>query len=80
VAERALIFDLKQVARYFSDDSLRRAANARIVAKMTADTRVIVAHSLGSVVAYETLWANPHWPVTTFVHDWPSARHRQRDL
>jgi hypothetical protein len=67
VAERALIFDLRQVARYFSDDDLRRAANARIAGKMTADTRVVVAHSLGSVVAYETLCANPQWPVTTFV-------------
>ena len=67
VAERALIFDVKQVARYFSDDGLRSAANARIAARVTADTRVLVAHSLGSVVAYETLCANPQWPVTTFV-------------
>src|SRR5215471_16471197 len=67
VAERALIFDLKQVARYLSDDSIRRTVSARIAAKMTTDTRLIVAHSLGSVVAYETLCANPQWPVTTFV-------------
>ena len=67
VAEQALVFDLKQVARYFSDDGLRGGANARIAAKATADTRVIVAHSLGSVVAYEALCANPQWPVTTFV-------------
>jgi hypothetical protein len=67
VAERALIFDVKQVARYFSDEGLRRAANERIAAKMTADTRILVAHSLGSVAAYETLCANPQWPVTTFV-------------
>src|SRR5215831_1846715 len=67
VAERALIFDLKQVARYLSDDGLRRAANGRIAARITSDTRVVVGHSLGSVVAYETLCANPQWPVTTFV-------------
>jgi hypothetical protein len=67
VAERALIFDLKQVARYFSDDSLRAAATARIAGRVTADTRIIVAHSLGSVVAYEALCANPQGPVTTFV-------------
>jgi hypothetical protein len=67
VAERALIFDLKQVARYFSDDGVRREANERIAARVTSDTRVVVAHSLGSVVAYETLCANPQWPVTTFV-------------
>jgi len=67
VAERALVFDLKQVIRYFRDDSLRGAANARIAAGVTGDTRVIVAHSLGSVVAYESLCANPQGPVTTFV-------------
>jgi alpha-beta hydrolase superfamily lysophospholipase len=32
-----------------------------------AETRVVVAHSLGSVVAYESLCANPRWPVTDFV-------------
>jgi hypothetical protein len=67
VGERALVFDLKQVVRYFSDDGLRDAAKARIAAEVTPDTRVIVAHSLGSVAAYETLCANPKWPVTTFV-------------
>jgi pimeloyl-ACP methyl ester carboxylesterase len=31
------------------------------------DTCVIVAHSLGSVVAYEALCAHPEWPVSIFV-------------
>jgi pimeloyl-ACP methyl ester carboxylesterase len=34
---------------------------------MAADTRVVVGHSLGSVVAYEALCAHPQWPVHTFV-------------
>ena len=34
---------------------------------MDDDTRVIVAHSLGSVVAYEALCANPQWPVRHFI-------------
>jgi hypothetical protein len=33
VAERALVFDLKQVIRYFRDDSLRGAANAALGGK-----------------------------------------------
>jgi hypothetical protein len=67
LAEAAMIFNLKQVTRYFSDDEVRNAANARIAARITADTRVVVAHSLGSVVAYETLCANPQCGVDTFV-------------
>jgi pimeloyl-ACP methyl ester carboxylesterase len=31
------------------------------------DTRVLVGHSLGSVVAYEALCANPGWPVRMLV-------------
>jgi pimeloyl-ACP methyl ester carboxylesterase len=34
---------------------------------VAADTRVVVGHSLGSVVAYEALCAHPEWPVRTLV-------------
>ncbi|MFI0405730.1 hypothetical protein [Actinomadura sp. 3N508] len=67
VGERAFIGDLKQVRRYFTDDALRAAAQAEVAAAVTPRTRVIVAHSLGSVVAYEALCAHPEWPVTTLV-------------
>jgi len=67
VSERVLIFWLKQVRRYFTDDALRREVQARFAAGVGADTRVVVAHSLGSVVAYEALCAHPQWPVTTLV-------------
>ncbi|TDB84296.1 hypothetical protein E1264_25170 [Actinomadura sp. KC216] len=67
VGERAFIGDLKQVRRYFTDDAVRAAAQAEVAAAVTPRTRVIVAHSLGSVVAYEALCANPDWPVTTLV-------------
>src|SRR6185312_10284640 len=46
VAQHALIFDLKQVARYFSDDALRAAASVRTAARVTSETCVVVAHSL----------------------------------
>lgn len=67
LAERALIFDLKQVRRYLSEPDLRREARVSIERVIRSDTTVIVAHSLGSVVAYEVLCAHPKWPVRTFV-------------
>jgi hypothetical protein len=66
VAEQAMIGNLKQVRRYIREPEIRKAARAAVDKAVTADTRVIVAHSLGSVVAYEALhfyadtprWAN----------------------
>ncbi|GAA4292313.1 hypothetical protein GCM10023086_02130 [Streptomyces venetus] len=57
VSLRALVFDLKQVHRYLTDDDLRAAARSRVEEAIGPDTRVVVAHSLGSVVAYEALCA-----------------------
>src|SRR5450631_408216 len=57
----------KQVHLYLQDEDLRATALHRVAAQISEDTRVIVAHSLGSVVAYESLCANPDWPVHTFV-------------
>lgn len=67
VALRALVFDLKQVSRYLQEPDLRRAVRARLTALIGADTRVVVAHSLGSVVAYEALCAVPGHPVRALV-------------
>ncbi|MFF4348343.1 antibiotic ABC transporter ATP-binding protein [Streptomyces sp. NPDC001530] len=67
VSDRLLIFALKQVRRYMTEPELRRDAQARIAGEITEETRVLVAHSLGSVVAYEGLCAHPEWPVTDFV-------------
>ncbi|HEY8986246.1 MAG TPA: hypothetical protein VIU15_42570 [Streptomyces sp.] len=60
VATRALVFDLKQVHRYLTDPQVRAAARSRLTALIGPDTRVVVAHSLGTVVAYEALCAGPH--------------------
>jgi pimeloyl-ACP methyl ester carboxylesterase len=67
VSDRLLIFALKQVSRYMTDPALRADAQARVAQAITSDTRVLVAHSLGSVVAYEALCAHPEWPVTDLV-------------
>jgi hypothetical protein len=72
LAERALIGSLKQVSLYLRHAAIRSAARAAVDAAVDADTRVLIAHSLGSVVAYEALhqyactprWANVRTLVT----------------
>jgi hypothetical protein len=59
VSDRLLIGDLKQVHKYFTDRELRPKIRAAVDAAIADDTRVIVAHSLGSVVAYEVLCTRP---------------------
>jgi hypothetical protein len=67
LAERAMLFDLQQVRRYLTDPVVRTAVLDRVAAGVDADTRVLVGHSLGSVVAYEALCAHPQWPVRALV-------------
>jgi hypothetical protein len=52
-AERFVVTALVQVTRYLSDEMTRALAQQRVLNLVEGDTRVIVAHSLGSVVAYE---------------------------
>jgi hypothetical protein len=66
--EEYIIADLKQVTSFFRDPAIREQICAQVIeAVHPADTRVIVAHSLGSVVAYECLCAHPEWNVKTLV-------------
>lgn len=70
VLDRLLVSDLKQMAGYLTDDTIRERAKARLAARITPDTRVVLAHSLGSVVAYETLCdpeLNADWDVHMLV-------------
>jgi pimeloyl-ACP methyl ester carboxylesterase len=67
VSERVLVFWLKQVSAYFTQPQVRAQIQERFAAAIGPETRVVVAHSLGSVVAYEALCAHPQWPVTDFV-------------
>ncbi|MGW1015256.1 antibiotic ABC transporter ATP-binding protein [Streptomyces niveus] len=57
VRDRVLIGNLKQVVRYLTDPDIRTRAQAAVAAHLTPDTRVVVAHSLGTVLAYEALCA-----------------------
>jgi hypothetical protein len=67
LALRAMVFDLQQVRRYLTESELRAWIQGQVAQAIGSDTRVIVAHSLGSVVAYEALCANPRWPVRALV-------------
>ncbi|MET9608921.1 hypothetical protein ABZZ17_28305 [Streptomyces sp. NPDC006512] len=65
---RLVIWLVRQVRRYLDPrDTVRACAQERFARVVTPDTRVVVAHSLGSVVAYEALCAHPEWNVDTFI-------------
>ncbi|MFJ4188532.1 hypothetical protein [Kitasatospora sp. NPDC089509] len=67
LALRAVVADLKQVRAYLTDQQVRERARERVMARIGPDTRVVVAHSLGSVVAYEALCALPGHGVRALV-------------
>jgi hypothetical protein len=46
---------LAQVTRYFSDDTIRSAAQQAVLDLIQPDTKIIIGHSLGSVIAYESV-------------------------
>jgi len=66
VSQSLLIGDLKQVTRYFSDVGLRNKILDIVCDKITSETRLVVGHSLGSVVAYEALSRKPE-EVVSFI-------------
>jgi hypothetical protein len=56
-AERFVVRALVQVTRYLTEDAIRVAAQRSVLDLIGPETRAVVAHSLGSVVAYETVHA-----------------------
>jgi hypothetical protein len=54
-AERFVWRALAQVTRYLTDDALRAAAQKVVLDLIDAETRIVVSHSLGTVVAYEVV-------------------------
>ncbi|MCV7079254.1 hypothetical protein [Mycobacterium szulgai] len=68
LAEKVMIGTVKQVRLYFSDIKVRADAINAVGEAVTADTRVVIGHSLGSVVAFEALAAaKPDWQVHTLI-------------
>jgi PGAP1-like protein len=53
--ERAFIKNLKQVSGFLTDPGVKQNVLARVQEQISGDTRVVIGHSLGSVVAYEYL-------------------------
>lgn len=66
-ADRFLVGVLSQVRRYLTEPGVRERVQREIEAAVTPGTRVLVGHSLGSVVAYEALCAHPEWQIPTLV-------------
>lgn len=67
LSERLMIAAARQVRRYFTEPNLRAAIQQRLSQAVTDRTQVIVAHSLGTIVAYEALCSHPDWPNVTLV-------------
>lgn len=59
VTQRFLIGDLKQVVAYMNDAATHQAVLQLVADQITEDTRVVIGHSLGSVVAYEAMCSKP---------------------
>jgi hypothetical protein len=55
VAQRGFIGNLKQVTAFLQDPDVKERALQRVADDVRPDTRVIIGHSLGSVVVYEFL-------------------------
>jgi hypothetical protein len=64
MAENAFLGALKQVTRYLRELEIREGAQNSVHSIVTEETRVIIGHSLGSVVVYEALGRfadDPRW-------------------
>ncbi len=55
LAERFLWRSLAQVSSYLTDEPLRTVVLQRVTALIGPETRVVIGHSLGSVIAYEAV-------------------------
>jgi len=59
VSEGMLIGYLKQVVSYLNNADVHEKVLQIVVDRITPDTKVVIGHSLGSVVAYEALCRKP---------------------
>jgi hypothetical protein len=55
MAMSTLLGDLKQTRLYLNNQTVREEAQHRLLKLIAPETRVIIAHSLGTIVTYETL-------------------------
>jgi hypothetical protein len=66
-AQRMVVWFIKQVSLYLGDPKIHHAAQQALLDRLTDETNVIVAHSLGTIVAYETLCSHPERSVRALV-------------
>jgi len=58
----------REVATYMNDEEARSAAQTAVAEQLERHApSIVIAHSLGSVVAYETLWNHDHPPIDVLV-------------
>ncbi|WP_433722385.1 hypothetical protein ACQP0C_21360 [Nocardia sp. CA-129566] len=57
VTERMLVGNMKQAIAFLGDPGVKARVLDRLRESVSADTRVLIGHSLGSIVAYELLCA-----------------------
>lgn len=67
VSQKVVIWYLKQVSKYIEDPLIRAEARNAVLKTIHDDSRVLIGHSLGSVVAWETLCSHPELPIRTFI-------------
>ncbi|WP_406230880.1 hypothetical protein [Nocardia sp. NBC_01009] len=72
LAEKFVNRSLAQVTRYLSDEAVRKHAQQQVLDLIGPETRLVIGHSLGSVVAYEALHHAPG-PVTLITLGSPLA-------
>ncbi|MFF3566827.1 hypothetical protein ACFYXQ_03490 [Nocardia jiangxiensis] len=60
LAEKFVVRALSQVTLYLTDDGVRQHAQQQVLDLMGSETRLVIGHSLGSVVAYEALHRVQH--------------------
>jgi hypothetical protein len=65
--ERLLLADLAEVRRFLHEPAIKAAVLARCEENIQPGVRVVIGHSLGSVVGYEALCLHPEWQVDTFI-------------
>jgi hypothetical protein len=58
---------VKQVGRYFRDENFARQVHDELAVALETKPRVLIAHSLGSVIAYNWLRRQPATSVTTLI-------------
>ncbi|MGK7913130.1 MAG: hypothetical protein AB4050_16885 [Synechococcus sp.] len=67
VSEQVLIHFVKQVHAYLTDHNLAAIARDKLASCIQDDTRILIGHSLGSIVCYEALCEHPDWPIEVFI-------------